>query len=281
MNCFQTTFLAYFALFEFGSLLCGVATSSKMLIVGRAVAGMGASGVVNGALTIISASVPLAKSPAYLGIVMSVSQTGTVLGPLIGGALTQYTTWRWCFYINLPAGGLVAALLVVIQIPQKHAKPDLKVFERLKQLDVVGFGLFAPASIQLLLALQWGGNKFHWDSSTIIGLFCGSFGVFCVFLAWEYYKKDAAMIPFSIVRQRAVWSGSMVMFFFLGSMLITTYYLPIYFQAVRDATPTDSGVYLLPSIISQIIFATVSGVLGNLSTSAKFGQHRLIDYSSE
>lgn len=72
------------------------------------------------------------------------------------------------------------------------------------------------------------------------------------------------MIPFSAVRQRVVWSACLVNFFFFGSMLITNYYLPIYFQAVRYATPTMSGVYLLPAILSQIIFATVSGILGML-----------------
>ena len=90
------TFLTFLAVFELGSLLCGVSRSSDMLIVGRAVAGMGGSGLINGALTIIAASVPLKKRPALLGGLMSVAQLGTVLGPLIGGALTQYLTWRWC-----------------------------------------------------------------------------------------------------------------------------------------------------------------------------------------
>lgn len=90
------TFLSFMALFELGSLLCGVAVSSKMLIVGRAVAGMGASGIMNGALTIISASFPMDRRPLITGIVLSFSQIGTILGPLLGGVLTQYTTWRWC-----------------------------------------------------------------------------------------------------------------------------------------------------------------------------------------
>lgn len=89
-------FLAFLALFEFGSLLCGVSVSSDMLIVGRAVAGLGGSGLTNGALTIITASVPLKKRPLILGILMSVAQLGAILGPLLGGALTQYTSWRWC-----------------------------------------------------------------------------------------------------------------------------------------------------------------------------------------
>lgn len=183
---------------------------------------------------------------------------------MIGGALTQYTTWRWCFYINLPIGGVVTIPLVLINIPDRTVKTDAKPTFRttLAKLDLFGFALFAPAAIQLLLALQWGGSRYHWDDAKIIGLFCGAFGTFCVFLAWEYRKGDGAMIPFSAVRQRVVWSGSLVNFFFFGSMLITNYYLPIYFQAVRHATPTMSGVYLLPAILSQIIFATVSGILG-------------------
>lgn len=235
-----------------------------MLIVGRAVAGIGGSGLVNGALTIISACVPLNKSPIYLGIVMSVSQMGTVLGPLIGGALTQYTSWRWCFYINLPTGGLVAAGLFFVTIPDRIVKTDTKptLLSVLKKLDLVGFALFAPTAIQLLLALQWGGNEYNWGNATIIGLFCGSFATFCVFLFWEYRKGDAAMIPFSMVGRKIVWSASLVNGFFLGSMLITAYYMPIYFQAVKNATPTDSGVYTLPGILTQIIFATTSGILG-------------------
>lgn len=84
------------AVFELGSLLCGLASTSIMLIVGRAVAGMGASGIQNGAFTIIAQSVPMQRRPPLTGLVMGLSQLGLVMGPLIGGALTEYTTWRWC-----------------------------------------------------------------------------------------------------------------------------------------------------------------------------------------
>ena len=261
------TFLAFLAVFELGSLLCGVANSSKMLIVGRAVAGMGSSGLMNGSLTIVSACVPLAKRPLYLGIMMSTAQLGIVLGPLIGGALTQYTTWRWCFYINLPAGGACAILLLLIQIPSRRAKLEAIegksiIFTFFKKMDTIGFALFAPFAIQFLLALQWGGTKYAWSDSKIIGLFCGAAGTLCVFLVWEHRIGDNAMIPFSIIRQRIVWCSCLVIGFFFGSMLMVSYYLPIYFQAVKGVSPTLSGVYLLPTILSQIAMSPVSGYLG-------------------
>lgn len=237
-----------------------------MLIVGRAVAGMGSSGLVNGALTIMAACVPLAKRPVYLGIMMSVSQLGIVLGPLIGGALTQYTTWRWCFYINLPICGLTAVLLLLINIPDRVVRDtDMKSITIIREkLDLVGFALFAPAAVQFLLALQWGGTRYRWDSATVIGLLCGTAGTVCVFLAWEYRKGDMAMIPFSIMRRKVVWSSCLVAFFFFGGMLSFSYYMPIYFQAVKGVSPTMSGVYLLPSISSQILFSVLSGFLGML-----------------
>ena len=258
------TFLSFFGIFELGSLLCGVANSSNMLIIGRAVAGMGTAGLTNGALTIIAACVPLEKRPVYLGFMMSIAQIGIILGPLIGGLLTQYATWRWCFYINLPPGAVVAVLLILIAIPDRRLKSDkvkLSIGSLANKLDLIGFAFFAPAAIQFLLALEWGGTRYHWDSAVIIGLFCGAAGTFALFLAIEYRKGDDAMIPSSMLRIRVVSCSCLNMLFFGGAMYILTFYLPIYFQAVRDATPTMSGVYLLPSVLSQIMFAMISGVL--------------------
>ncbi|THV76873.1 MFS general substrate transporter [Aureobasidium pullulans] len=260
---YKWAFLWFFGLFEVGSLLCGVATSSNMFIVGRAVAGLGCAGLINGALSIIAASVPLTKRPLYMGFMMSLSQFGVLFGPLIGGALTEYTTWRWCFYINLPVGGIVAVILFFAPVPAGPEKTVDKKFHAgtfLRSLDLVGFALFAPAIIQILLALQWGGTQYAWNSATVIGLFCGGAATLLVFLTWEYFKGDDAMIPLSMVRQRIFWSSCMTVFFTFSSMLCVNYYLPIYFQAVRGASPTMSGVDLLPSIISQMIFAILSGI---------------------
>ena len=262
----QYTFLSFLAVFELGSLLCGVANSFKMLIVGRAVAGLGSSGLVNGALTIMAACVPLEKRPFHLGAMMSISQLGILLGPLIGGALTQYTIWRWCFYINLSIGGLAAAFLFLIAVPDRSFKDNgisLSVIIR-EKLDLVGFAIFASAAVQFLLALQSGGTREPWNSVVVIGLFCGAAGTLCLFLVWEHPKGDAAMVPFSMIRIRIVWSSCLFIFSFIGVMLSMSYYLPIYFQAVKGVSPILSGLYLLPSFLSQMFLSVLSGYLGRL-----------------
>ncbi|KAF7131369.1 hypothetical protein CNMCM5793_004540 [Aspergillus hiratsukae] len=256
-------FLGFFAVFELGSLVCGVATSSKMLIVGRAVAGMGSSGMVNGGLTIVAGAVPMHRRPALVAIIMGLSQIGLILGPLIGGALTTYTTWRWCFYINLPIGALVAALLVFTRIPEQREKGRavevLPTF--FKTFDILGFVLFAPAAIQLLLALQYGGNQYAWDSSTVIGLFCGAGAMFLIFLGWEQRMGKDAMIPFHVVRNRIVSYSCAMNMMFSGMALTVSYYLPIYFQAVQGKTALVGGVDLLPTVLCQIVMSLVAGAL--------------------
>ncbi|KAL4880586.1 major facilitator superfamily domain-containing protein [Aspergillus karnatakaensis] len=259
----KIVFLSFFALFELGSLICGVANSSKMLIVGRAIAGMGTSGMVNGALTIIAGAVPMHKRPALIGIMMGLSQLGLVLGPLVGGAFTTYSTWRWCFYINLPIGALIAILLLFTRMPEQRIKPPaLTILPTLhKSFDLIGFVLFAPAAIMLLLALEYGGNEYPWSSSVVIGLFVGGGATALVFLAWEYHKGKDAMIPFHLVTPRIAYSSYITMAALFGVTMVNAYYLPIYFQAVRDHSPLISGVDLLPQILAQLVAAVTSGVL--------------------
>jgi MFS family permease len=257
-----------------------------MLIIGRAVAGMGGSGLTNGVLTIIGAAVPIEKRPAMQGIVISISQIGVIIAPLLGGALTQYATWRWCmfllsirnamvlnilgFYINLPIGGAVALFLLLIKVPDRIDRTNnatqLTILGLVKKLDIVGFLIFAPTTVMLLIALQWGGTEHPWNSATIIGLFCGAGATMIPFVIWEYYLGDNAMIPVSVIRRRVVWSGCIYAAFFLGAVMTFTYYMPIYFQAVRGVSPSLSGIYLLPSILSQIIAAALSGVISGFES---------------
>lgn len=111
------------------------------------------------------------------------------------------------------------------------------------------------------LALQWGGNQYRWDSSTVIGLFVGATATFAVFLWWEHHCGDNALLPFSMLRMRIIYSASATMFFFMGVMLIPYYYLPIYFQAVKGDSPLMSGIHLLPAMVGQAIATMLTGTL--------------------
>lgn len=130
------------------------------------------------------------------------------------------------------------------------------------KLDLIGFCFFAPAMIQLLLALDYGGNEYSWSSETVIGLFCGSGTTFISFLAWEYRTGTDAMFPLQMFRQRIVFFCCLFLFFGGGMTACATYYLPLYFQVVKGVSPMMSGVYLLPNIISQLILVIFAGVLG-------------------
>ncbi len=171
------------------------------------------------------------------------------------------------FYINLPPAAVVALPLVLMRVPDEIEKqPALSVLRQLhRHLDLVGFGLFGPAVVQLLLALQSGGNEYAWGSSTVIGLFCGYGVTFLVWLAWNGHKGDDALIPARIVRRRPVWTSGVNYTALMSTLLGASYYLPIYFQAVKGVGPILSGVYLLPTVLPQLLGAISFGVLGALA----------------
>lgn len=259
------SFLACFFVFEIGSVICGAAQSSTMFVIGRAVAGLGASGLVNGSITIVAASCKPTVRPLYTGLAMGVGQLGVVLGPLLGGALTEHASWRWCFYINLPLGGLAAIFIILINIPEQIPKsPITRAFlhSLLPKFDLTGFALFAPASIMLLLALQFGSGEYGWDSSEVIGLFCGAGAGVIIFLLWEWRVGEEAMIPLAMFGKRVVYSSSLSLGLVMTTVIGGSNFMPLYLQSVQNLSPTMSGVYMLASILSQLTFILISGSLG-------------------
>lgn len=167
------------------------------------------------------------------------------------------------FYLNLPIGGVVAIGLAFVAIPDSHQPREGTILRTLAtKLDITGFALFAGSVIQLLLALEWGGNTYAWNSATTIGLFCGSGCTFILFLVWEKFQGEEALIPLSLLKNRIVGVICGVAFFFFAMMQLVTFYLPIYFQSVRGDSPMMSGVHVLPTIIGQLIAIVFSGATG-------------------
>ncbi|GAW16646.1 hypothetical protein ANO14919_060820 [Xylariales sp. No.14919] len=194
----------------------------------------------------------------------SVTQLGNIAGPVIGGAFTTGYTWRWCFYINLPVGALVAFPILFLHIPEQVPKDNAwNVLRQLhRHLDLFGLVLFAPALTQLLLALQYG-DELAWNSPRVIGLFSGSGANFIIWLVWNYYKKDDALLPVSLVKRRTIWSGALFHGLLISTLFGVTYWLPIYFQAIKDMNAVISGVNLLPLILPQLVTGIACGFLVN------------------
>ncbi len=172
------------------------------------------------------------------------------------------------FYINLPMGALVALAIVFIQIPEQTQKARaLSILPNLHRLlDFVGFFLFAPAVLQLLLALQFGGNQFAWRSSQVIGLFCGSAATFIVWMIWNRHKGEEALLPHSLISRRTIWVAGLFQALFMSALYGSVYYLPIYFQAINGASAMLSGVYLLPTILPELVMAGIAGGLGKCTS---------------
>lgn len=256
-------FLVAIAIFELGSLICGVAPTSAALIVGRAMAGVGSAGVFSGAYLLIATSVPLSRRPAFNGLIGGMYGLASVVGPLLGGAFTDKVSWRWCFYINLPIGGVAAGVIVVFftPVPQHGGTTLLTWRERIQQLDILGTVFFIPGIVCLLLALQWGGSTYPWSNGRIIALFV-VFGV-CIltFIGIQFWRPKYATVSPLMLRKRSVWAAACFAFFMGSAFFVTVYYLPIWFQAVKGVDAYESGIRNIPVLLSVVIGTIVSGAL--------------------
>lgn len=256
----KISFLIAIFIFELGSLICGVAPNSTALIVGRAIAGVGAAGIGSGAYTIIAFTAPPKTRPIFTGVVGTAYGIAAVVGPLIGGAFSDHVTWRWCFYVNLPIGGLSAIIIFFFFTTPSGAKPVVAPLkEKLLQMDLVGTALVMGAVISYILALQYGGQTHAWNDATVIGLLVGFVLISIAFGFWEWYNGERSMIVPRLFKHRDVWVSSIFTFLFAGSYFVIIYYLPIYFQSIDNSSPTESGVRNLPLILSVTVATIVAG----------------------
>ncbi|KAK6073445.1 major facilitator superfamily transporter [Seiridium cupressi] len=243
----KLTFLGAVALFELGSLVSAVAPSSVAFIIGRAITGLGTAGLFSGAIVILSHKLPLRKRPIMFGLFGGMWGIASVTGPLLGGVFTDHATWRWCFYFNLPIGGV--AMLVIF------------FFLSISKLDLLGATVLIPSIIMLLLALQWGGADYPWSDSRIIGLFVAAGVMAALFADVEYWQQDKGLLPDRFFKNRNVLSAMLFGLFFGACFFPTIFYLSLYFQAVQGDSTVQAGIKLLPMLLSTVLSSMISGAL--------------------
>ncbi len=164
---------------------------------------------------------------------------------------------------NLPLGGAVAIPLgFFIKFPvTRLTTSDLSVVQRILNIDLVGFFVFAAACVMLLLGLEWGGDTYPWSSATVIGLISGGLATFVCLAGWFVYKGDAALVPPRLSKNRINVAIAITSFVQSGGVLTASYWLPIWFQSIKNASPLSSGVMVLPTVISQLVASLVCGAL--------------------
>ena len=169
-------------------------------------------------------------------------------------------TWRWCFWINVPLGAISLVVLTFL-IPKSPAalQPADSLLGKINQLDPIGFILIAASTVCLLFALQWGGNQYLWNDGRIVALLV-LFGIFgLAFIGVQAWRKDEATVPSSIFFQRTVFSGCVVSLGIGSLIVLVSYYLPIWFQAIQGKSSQNSGLSLVALLLSVVVFVMASG----------------------
>ncbi|XXH01870.1 hypothetical protein Hte_008232 [Hypoxylon texense] len=263
-------FLAAIFVFEVGCLIGGVSPNSPALIVGRAIQGGGAAGILLGCYSISNFVAPPDKVPIIVGMIGTVFSIASVIGPLLGGVFTSGITWRWCFYINLPIGGVPFAFILFFFQTPAHAKVSQKTPPKdiLASFDPIGTVAFLASLICYFLALGWGGTEKSWNSSTVIGLLVGWILLTFVFIANEVWQGEKALVVLRLMKNKDIFVGCVYLFFLYGAYFAVVYNIPTYFQATAGLSPRDSGIRTIPIICSTSIVTFVSSVL-----FGKFGRY--------
>jgi EmrB/QacA subfamily drug resistance transporter len=243
--------------FMVGSLVAALSNSIGMLIAARAVQGIGGGGLIILVNIVIGDLFSLRNRGAFYGVIGGVWAIASSIGPIIGGAFTQSVSWRWCFYINLPLDGLAFFILLFFLDVKTPRTPIMDGF---KAIDWVGSATIVGGTLMFLFGLQYGGVTAPWDSALVICLLVFGVVAWVLFLIWEWKFAIYPIMPMGIFSSVSKVATLGVVFFHGFVFISGAYYLPLYFQAIRGATPIQSGVDLLPTAVSLAISSIGTGI---------------------
>jgi EmrB/QacA subfamily drug resistance transporter len=254
--------LAGVTIFVAGSVLCGASQTMTQLVVFRGIQGIGAGFSQAMAFTTIADLFPPARRGRITGVMGAVFGLASVIGPAIGGFLTDGPGWRWCFYVNIPVG--VAALAILyFAFP-----PIVSDRKRNPRIDWLGAVTLVAGVVPLLLALSWAGRDYRWASPQIIGMLAGALTMLVAFVFVEL-RAPEAILPPSLFGHRVVWTSAVVSTLVSMALFGTTLFIPLFVQAVIGSSATRSGAVLTPMMFALIFASIASGQL-----IAKIGRYR-------
>jgi EmrB/QacA subfamily drug resistance transporter len=245
-------FVFSIALFLLGSILSGLSQNMAELIAFRGLQGIGGGGLMIGAQAIIADIVSPRERGKYMGYFGAVFAVATVAGPLLGGVLTEYASWRWIFYINVPVGAVALPIVIsVLKLPRHQEK---------HRLDFLGMGLLAATSAAITLFATWGGSTYSWRSPVIIGLIAGSVVLAGLFVLAERHAAEP-IIPLRLFGSSVFNIAGLIGIMVGVAMFGAAGYLPYFLQMVDHASATISGLLLLPLVAGMLVSSIVSGQL--------------------
>ena len=241
--------------FLVGSALCGAAWGMTELIIFRGIQGLGAGMIFANIFTSVADIFPdPARRAKYQGLFFSVFALSSVVGPAMGGWITDNLDWRWVFYVNLPLG-LFSLLALPFVLPQSGRRRDARI-------DYAGAVTITASVVALLLALSWVGEGYEWDATRVLWGFAVSAVLLAVFIPLEL-RAPEPIIPLSLFGERVFATGAALMFLVGIGMFGIILYVPLFVQGVLGQTATNSGTVLTPLVLAM----TATGMLGGLIIS--------------
>ncbi|WP_202126178.1 MDR family MFS transporter [Actinomadura physcomitrii] len=245
-------FMTSIVVFLVGSMLSGLSQNMGELIGFRALQGLGAGGLMVGAMSIIGDLVPPRERGRFQGMIGAMMPLAFVGGPLLGGFLTDHLSWRWAFYVNVPIG---AVALVVIAFGMRLHTARIKA-----RIDYVGATLLTIGIVCVTLVASWGGSQYPWGSARIIVLAVVGVVALAVFVFAET-RMPEPILPPRLFRSRNFTAAQILSFMVGAAMFGVVNYLPLYMQTVQGASPTTSGLLLLPLMFGMLAMGLLSGQL--------------------